>query len=151
MNNTKRTSCDIILFWGFWKPNSPFVENSPSESVNRMSWTKPTVSGSIDCLARRISRKESLEFSVPISHLACILDLSVLENSSKLLNFARDSGCTIIHAPISFEPGHDEISESCYGILAGVKEGSAFTKGEWGADFAGTKLVRCAAGNSFQI
>lgn len=65
-------------------------------------------------------------------------DISVLENSSKLLSLARASGCTIIHAPISFEPGHDEISESCYGILAGVKEGSAFTKGEWGSDFAGT-------------
>ncbi len=67
--------------------------------------------------------------------------IPVLENSSKLLNLARASGCTIIHAPISFEPGHDEISESCYGILAGVKEGSAFTKGEWGSDFAGKELV----------
>ena len=67
-----------------------------------------------------------------------ILKFTVLENSSKLLSLARASGCTIIHAPISFEPGHDEISESCYGILAGVKEGSAFTKGEWGSDFAGT-------------
>mmetsp|Transcript_46984 Transcript_46984/g.50747 ORF Transcript_46984/g.50747 Transcript_46984/m.50747 type:complete len:175 (+) Transcript_46984:548-1072(+) len=61
---------------------------------------------------------------------------NMLENSSKLLHYARDSGCTIIHAPINFEPGHSEISESCYGILAGVKEGSAFISGEWGADFS---------------
>jgi hypothetical protein len=62
----------------------------------------------------------------------------VLENSSKLVSFARDKGCTIIHAPINFEPGHSEIAEGCYGILASVKEGSAFTRGEWGADFSGT-------------
>jgi len=60
----------------------------------------------------------------------------VLENSSKLINYARDAGCIIIHAPINFEPGHSEIWESCYGILAGVKEGSAFISGEWGADFS---------------
>jgi len=67
-------------------------------------------------------------------------ETNMLENSSKLLSLARDSGCTVIHAPISFEPGHDEISDSCYGILAGVKEGSAFTKGEWGADFAASMM-----------
>ena len=61
----------------------------------------------------------------------------MLENSAALLNVARDSGCTVIHAPINFEPGHDEIADSAYGILAGVKEGSAFTRGEWGADFSG--------------
>lgn len=67
-------------------------------------------------------------------------ETNMLENSSNLLNLARDSGCTIIHAPISFEAGHDEISDSCYGILAGVKEGSAFTRGEWGADFAASMM-----------
>ena len=61
----------------------------------------------------------------------------MLENSSALLSSVRDSGCIIIHAPINFEPGHDEIAESAYGILAGVKEGKAFTRGEWGADFSG--------------
>jgi len=61
---------------------------------------------------------------------------NMLENSSALLRLARDSGCTIIHAPINFEPGHDEISDKAYGILAGVKEGNAFTRGEWGADFS---------------
>jgi len=63
---------------------------------------------------------------------------NMLENSSTLLSAARESGSTIIHAPISFEPGHDEIADTAYGILAGVKEGSAFTRGEWGADFSRT-------------
>merc|ERR1719343_35767 len=67
-------------------------------------------------------------------------ETNMLENSAALLNAARDSGCTVIHAPINFEPGHDEIAESCYGILAGVKEGSAFTRGEWGADFAASMM-----------
>jgi len=35
--------------------------------------------------------------------------IKVLENSSKLINYARDAGCIIIHAPINFEPGHSEI------------------------------------------
>ncbi|CAB9506655.1 amidohydrolase RutB [Seminavis robusta] len=61
---------------------------------------------------------------------------NMLENSSKLLQDARDTGCTIIHLPIAFEKGHNEIADTPYGILAGVKEGEAFTQGEWGADFA---------------
>lgn len=60
----------------------------------------------------------------------------VLENSSKLATYARETGCSIIHAPISFEKGHNEISTAPYGILAGVKEGEAFTNGEWGSEFA---------------
>mmetsp|Transcript_100225 Transcript_100225/g.139294 ORF Transcript_100225/g.139294 Transcript_100225/m.139294 type:complete len:210 (-) Transcript_100225:156-785(-) len=59
----------------------------------------------------------------------------MLENASKLAKVARDSGCTIIHCPISFEKGHAEIGDKPYGILAGVKEGEAFTNGEWGSDF----------------
>jgi hypothetical protein len=62
----------------------------------------------------------------------------VLDKSAKLADFARDNGCTIIHVPISFETGHNEIADKPYGILAGVKAGQAFTSGEWGADFAGT-------------
>mmetsp|Transcript_11492 Transcript_11492/g.27430 ORF Transcript_11492/g.27430 Transcript_11492/m.27430 type:complete len:195 (-) Transcript_11492:3990-4574(-) len=63
-------------------------------------------------------------------------ETNMLENSSAILSLARKSGCTVIHAPISFEAGHDEIADSAYGILANVKEGSAFTRGEWGADFS---------------
>ena len=31
--------------------------------------------------------------------------------------------------------GHSEISKSPYGVLAGIKEGAAFTNGQWGAEF----------------
>jgi len=67
----------------------------------------------------------------------CMDETKMLEKSSKLAEYARDSGCTIIHAPISFEKGHQEIADKPYGILANVKEGGAFTSGEWGADFSG--------------
>ena len=60
----------------------------------------------------------------------------MLENSSKLADYAREKGCSIIHCPIQFEKGHNEISAHPYGILAGVKEGEAFTAGEWGSEFA---------------
>jgi ureidoacrylate peracid hydrolase len=37
---------------------------------------------------------------------------------------------------LNFEPikGHNEINKNPYGILAGVRDGAAFTAGEWGAD-----------------
>lgn len=63
----------------------------------------------------------------------CMDATSMLDNSRKVMDIARDAGCTIIHCPISFEKGHKEISSDPYGILAGVKEGEAFTAGEWGA------------------
>jgi nicotinamidase-related amidase len=40
----------------------------------------------------------------------------------------------VIHAPIALEKGHNEISESPYGILKGVKDGEAFLNGTWGAE-----------------
>src|SRR5439155_14242554 len=40
----------------------------------------------------------------------------------------------IIHAPITFAPGYNEISSTPYGILAGVVASKAFVKGEWGAE-----------------
>lgn len=65
----------------------------------------------------------------------CMKHTNMLQNSIELVQDARAKGCTIIHCPISFEPGHNEISKNPYGILAGVKEGGCFTAGEWGADF----------------
>jgi nicotinamidase-related amidase len=64
----------------------------------------------------------------------CMKATGTLENSKKVMDAARDAGCTIIHCPISFEKGHNEISSEPYGILAGVKEGEAFTAGTWGAE-----------------
>ena len=118
----------------------------------------------------------------------------MLENSKKLMDFARDAGCTIVHCPIGFEKvcshhalgfvascallplscsirkssfsfslkwfqnffclqGHHEISSTPYGILAGVKDGEAFTNGEWGSEFCetmkpkeGDKIVKGKSG-----
>jgi nicotinamidase-related amidase len=64
-----------------------------------------------------------------------MLKTNMLANSKRVADEMRRAGCTVIHCPISFEPGHHEISENSYGILAGVKEGQAFISGEWGADF----------------
>ena len=64
----------------------------------------------------------------------CMAATNMLANSKHLLEQARSAGCTIVHCPIQFEPGHAEISQDPYGILKGVKEGAAFTNGEWGAE-----------------
>lgn len=63
----------------------------------------------------------------------CMDTTGTLENSKKVMDAAREAGCTIIHVPISFHLGHNEISKKPYGILAGVKEGKLFQEGEWGS------------------
>lgn len=65
----------------------------------------------------------------------CMEKTNMLANSVRVLQAAREAGCTVIHCPISFEPGHREISPSPYGILKGVKDGSAFVSGEFGSQF----------------
>jgi nicotinamidase-related amidase len=65
----------------------------------------------------------------------CMDATNMLPTSIQTITAARQAGCTIVHCPIQFEPGHHEISSSPYGILAGVKNGGAFTAREWGADF----------------
>jgi nicotinamidase-related amidase len=65
----------------------------------------------------------------------CMEATNMLPTSIETIAAARQAGCTIVHCPIQFEPGHHEISSSPYGILAGVKNGGAFTAREWGADF----------------
>lgn len=85
------------------------------------------------------------EFATPGGKLydavkPCMEQTNTLENSKKLMDAARNAGCTIIHCPICFDPGHNEIAEFPYGILAGVKESAAFTNGEWGADFCETMI-----------
>lgn len=66
----------------------------------------------------------------------CMASTNMLENSVNLATAAREAGCTIIHVPISFDPGHNEISKKPYGVLAGIKEGGAFTAGSWGSEIA---------------
>jgi nicotinamidase-related amidase len=59
---------------------------------------------------------------------------NMMENAKKLVETARASGATIIHAPIRFADGYHEITDHPYGILAGVVDNKAFVKDTWGAD-----------------
>ena len=60
----------------------------------------------------------------------------MLANSKKMVQAARAAGATIMHAPITFAPGYNEISAHPYGILKGVVDGAAFIKGGWGGAIA---------------
>ncbi|POH59301.1 cysteine hydrolase [Arthrobacter glacialis] len=57
-----------------------------------------------------------------------------LDNAEKVLAAARAAGATVIHSPISFTPGYNEIAKHPYGILKGVVDATAFVKGAWGAE-----------------
>jgi nicotinamidase-related amidase len=57
----------------------------------------------------------------------------MLTNTSRVVERARQKGATIMHAPITFVEGYNEISSHPYGILKGVVDGKAFIKGSWGA------------------
>ena len=57
----------------------------------------------------------------------------MLEHTRKLVDEAHAAGATVIHAPISFAEGYNEITDHPYGILAGVVDNKAFVKGTWGA------------------
>ncbi|SES45054.1 cysteine hydrolase family protein [Actinokineospora terrae] len=50
-----------------------------------------------------------------------------------VVDAARAAGVTVMHAPITFTAGYNEISAHPYGILKGVVDGNALVKGEWGA------------------
>jgi nicotinamidase-related amidase len=58
---------------------------------------------------------------------------NMLENTQRVVEAARAAGVTIMHAPITFAAGYNELSKHPYGILKGVVDGSAFVKGSWGA------------------
>jgi len=68
----------------------------------------------------------------------CMEATGTLENSKKMLDVAREKGCTVVHVPISFTKGHTELSKSPYGILKGVVDGNAFVEGEWGSAICDT-------------
>jgi nicotinamidase-related amidase len=57
----------------------------------------------------------------------------MLANTLEVVDAARAAGATVMHAPISFAEGYNEISAHPYGILKGVVDGKAFIKGSWGA------------------
>jgi nicotinamidase-related amidase len=57
----------------------------------------------------------------------------MLDNTKRVVDAAREAGATIMHAPITFAEGYNELSAHPYGILKGVVDGNAFVKGSWGA------------------
>jgi nicotinamidase-related amidase len=57
----------------------------------------------------------------------------MLDNTKRVVDAARDAGATIMHAPITFAEGYNELGSHPYGILKGVVDGNAFVKGSWGA------------------
>jgi nicotinamidase-related amidase len=59
----------------------------------------------------------------------------MLANAVATAAAVRAAGGLVVHSPITFAPGYNEISAHPYGILAGVVAANAFVKGGWGADF----------------
>ena len=58
-----------------------------------------------------------------------------VENAANVAKVAREKGCVVMHAPISFlEDGSDNPNKNL-GILNGCFTGKLFTKGSWNADF----------------
>jgi nicotinamidase-related amidase len=57
----------------------------------------------------------------------------MLSKTREVADAARRAGATVMHAPIMFHEGYNEISAHPYGILKGVVDGNAFVKGTWGA------------------
>src|ERR1700722_10677621 len=58
---------------------------------------------------------------------------SMLAHTGEVVAAARAAGATVMHAPITFADGYNELSAHPYGILKGVVDGKAFIKGSWGA------------------
>src|SRR4029079_10610912 len=58
---------------------------------------------------------------------------NMLDNTKRVADAARSAGATVMHAPITFAEGYNELSSHPYGILKGVVDGNAFVKGSWGA------------------
>ena len=59
---------------------------------------------------------------------------NMLDNTVALAERARAAGATVVHVPISFKPGYGEITNTPYGILAGVVESQSFRAGKWGSE-----------------
>lgn len=58
----------------------------------------------------------------------------MLEKSVQIAGAARDAGVTIIHAPLAFDPGYEEIAGANYGILKGVIDSNSFANDSWGVE-----------------
>ena len=60
----------------------------------------------------------------------------MLDNAARAAEATRAAHATVIHSPISFQPGYYEITQHPYGILAGVVDSTSFVKGTWGVEIA---------------
>jgi ureidoacrylate peracid hydrolase len=58
----------------------------------------------------------------------------MLANTRTVIDAARSAGATVVHAPIQFAAGYNELNAHPYGILKGVVDTNAFVKGSWGAE-----------------
>ena len=125
-----------------------YLPYSSHSAVRKMSESSDATTATVALLSPMLQPEETAfvfieyqnEFTSPGGKLYdavkdCLEHTNMLANSRAAVPAARAAGCTIIHCPISFEPGHHEIAKNPYGILAGVKEGGCFTAGDWGADF----------------
>src|SRR6202158_2217256 len=59
---------------------------------------------------------------------------NMLQNTVETVKKAREAGCTIVFAPITFVEGYGELNPEPYGILKGVVDSKSFRKGSWGAE-----------------
>jgi len=57
----------------------------------------------------------------------------MLQNTVDTVKKAREAGCTIVFAPITFKEGYKELNDEPYGILKGVVDSKSFIQGSWGA------------------
>ena len=58
----------------------------------------------------------------------------MLDKAVQAADATRAAGATVIHSPITFQPGYYEITDHPYGILAGVVDSTSFVKGTWGVE-----------------
>ena len=70
---------------------------------------------------------------------------SMLDNTKRVVDAARQAGATVMHAPITFASGYNELSSHPYGILKGVVDSTAFVKGEWGAEIVDSRRRRAGS------
>lgn len=57
----------------------------------------------------------------------------MMDHAQQAARATRDAGGVVMHIPIAFAPGYNEITRHPYGILKGVVDGNAFVKDEWGS------------------
>ena len=57
---------------------------------------------------------------------------NMLQNTVETVKKAREAGCTIVFAPITFVEGYRELSDEPYGILKGVVDSKSFSQGQLG-------------------